>query len=378
MADIVKPLITDTDVWANSADKEEDILVPYEKIDEGWSYANKPSYQYLNWFWQTQTQFYAHLNQNGIPEWDEESVYSSSGFTKHEDIVYQSFSDSKGFKPQVDSRVWRSLDFLNGLYDVEVDMPAYRDLLIWEKGLWKNNTPRDLDVNLNQLNNVEDPGSAIDLVLSVKDTDQTAPDAWAGINKRTVIANKLYISDFEDTRITNPVPGEILKFQEYKMINPTTGEEEITHKWQNTYYQGYVNWNNIKNLPNEFKCAPAGRTQVGGARMWSDDTDPAYPKLYIETTRIGYVPKPYGLTNTTEETDTGIVKLSWTGNLQSDKYNLYRDGVKVSDTGTNVAFAIDTPGDTSWHVYYVTSVDTIGGTEYESDPSNYLMAKVNQ
>ncbi len=370
MADITKPQLTDADVWASGA-LDEDIIIPYEKVDEGWGYANKPSFQYLNWFWKTQTQFYTHLNQNGIPEWDEDTIYESSGFTKHNKTLFQSFSKVKGVVPQVDSREWSSLDFINGLYDIEIDMPAYRDILIHKDKIWQNITPREIDIPLGGLYNVIDSGQ-LETVMAVNDTDQTVTDAWQNKGILDIIDDALYVADFEDTRIESPLDDEILQFRPYKQWIEEDQEYEDQWKWQNIYYQGYVNYNNIENKPSEFKCKPSSRNNIGGARMWVDTATGTYPIFHIETSRIGYVPKPYGLDS---ESETGGVKLQWTGTTVADKYYIYRDNVKVGETTSNENYYTDSVSDVLWHVYYVTSIDTTGGNTYESDPSNYIMGK---
>jgi len=369
---ISKPVLKDTDVWASGA-LEEDILIPNEKIDGGWSWANKPSFQYLNWFWKTQTQFYTHLNQNGIPNWDGETYYGSSGFCKYNDVMYQSVASNEGTVPGVDSRVWRSFEFINGLHDIEIDMPAYRDLLIHNKGIWENKTPRDaIDMPLDGLFNVTDDGT-LESVFTCFNPDQTDPAAWGNNSIQNTISDKLYISDFEDTRIDDPVDEEILQFRPYKVWIDADEVYEDQWRWQNTYYQGYVNFNNIENTVSEYKCIPASRTQVGGARMWVDDTTETYPIFHVETTRVGYVPKPYGLKSSSET--SGVIKLEWTGTSVANKYYIYRDGVKVDETTSNETYYSDPVGDNQWHVYYVTAMDVINSTNYESDASNHVMGK---
>ena len=67
--------------------------------------------------------------------------------------------------------------------------------------------------------------------------------------------------------------------------------------------------------------------------MWVDTATGTYPIFHIETSRIGYVPKPYGLDS---ESETGGVKLQWTGTTVADKYYIYRDNVKVGETTSKI------------------------------------------
>jgi len=371
MADITKPLLKDEDVWASSV-LEDDIIIPYEKIDEGWGYANKPSYQYLNWFWNTQTQFYVHLNQNGIPEWDKNTIYESAGMAKFNGMLFQSFSKISGQMPIIDSRLWRSFEFINGLYDVDIDMPGYRDLLVHKDEIWENLTPIDIIMPLGGIKNVVDTGH-LETIMGVNDVNQSASDAWTNKSISDIIDNTLNISDFEDTRINNPIDSEILQYRPYNIWNEEDKKYEKQFRWQNTYYQGYVNFNNIENKPQEFKCVPATRNVVGGVRMWVDTTTSSEPIFHIEPSRHGYVPKSYGLETSTDE--NGKVILKWKGTSVADKYYIYRDNVKVGETNSTENYYTDPVNDNEWHVYYVTSIDITSGETYESDPSNYSMGK---
>ena len=369
---VTKPILNDDFVWASGA-QEGDIVIPYDKIDAGWGYANKPAYQYLNWFWNTQSAFYAHLNQNGIPEWDEETIYASSGFVKYDGLIYQSFSETQASPPMVDSRVWSSLEFVNGLVDVEIDQPGFRDILYYDNGVWENDNPGDVaDMDIGDISNVS-VNPQLETIMAVNDANQDATNAWSNLGMDTILVNKLNISDTEDTRITDPQPGEILQFRPIEIWLEDDEVYQDQWRWQNTYYQGYVNYNNITNIPYEFQPPRASRDVVGGARMWVDTASETYPIFNVSTEYETYVSPPYGLKATDDEVE---VRLEWEGSKVTDKYNIYRDGSYYDSTVSTETTYTDVSAGTGWHVYYVTAIDSVSGTDHESFPSNYVMGRV--
>jgi len=370
---IQKPIIKNSDIWANAV-QTDDILVPYEKVDQGWGYANKPSYQYLNWFWNTQSAFYVHVNQNGIPEWDYDTVYASSGFVKYDDKIFQAFSSNQNDLPGINSRIWTSFEFLNGMQDVEVDMPGYKNLIIYQNKFWSNKAASEIiDMELKDLANV-DTNDNIETILAVNNTNDTASDTWTNQSINDIVIGTggvLELNDFHDTIINSPASDEILQFLPYEI--EVDGEIQEQYKWQNSYYVGYCNYNNISNKPTEFNPKAAKQDTVGGARIWVDDTSGTDPILNIKTFRKGAVLNP---TNLKSSNDLSYINLTWQAVSNVDSYNIYKDGVLLASVSSGDTEYNDNDSGNNWHVYYVKAVKDIGGTDYESYPSNYVLGRV--
>ena len=369
--DIAKPIITGNDVWASNSGPD-DILIPYDKVSGGWGYANKPSYQHLNWFWNTISGFFVHLNENGVPVWDSESVYESSGLVKHTGFIYQAFSKNKDIRPDLSSRVWSGLEFMNGLVDVEIDQSTQDDLLIGQYGAWTNESIKNsINVNFEQLQNTE---ITAHLETVIAYGAGSSGDTWKNVEVRDAFKDKIKIEDFENVRIDRPIPSEVLSFQETEVYYQPDNIWRQEYRWVNTYNRGKVNWNTVPDIPDEFPPRPAARDAVGGVRMWVADDAQGEQSLFIENTLLDPVPAPFDLTATTDS-DVNI-KLTWTGTILAAQYYVYRDGVKISTTNpvTDTSFE-DLPGDNEYHVYYITAVDG-SPQENESYPSNYAIGVV--
>jgi len=368
MADIIKPKINDLDVWARSAE-EKDFIVPYDKIDEGYSYANKPSYQSFNWFWKQTTQFFVHLNQSGVPDWNDKTTYASSGFAKYDGLLFQTFSETTAVAPSTLSRTWTSTDFLNGLHDVEIDMPEDNDLLIGQYENWNNISLPDIrSVYLKDLANVtvtEQP----DNILVAGTEDPNDPDSWVNMPIIDVLRDNIHMEDINDVRFNSPIQNEILQYKSVT-IKDDDGNDIETLAWTNVYDGGFTNWNKLNDMPEEFNPFRADRDTVGGARMWTnDDTNPT--TLYIETTDKETLPAPYNLRVTDEQ---GPIVLEWSGTTLARFYRVYRNnGEFVDDTNIGETTYSDNAPPNTHHFYYVTSVNANG---IESYPSNYVTAAI--
>ncbi len=364
MADIIKPIIKDLDVWARSAE-EKDILVPYDKIDEGYSYANKPSYQSFNWFLKQSSQFLVHMNQNGVPEWNKETEYASSGFVKYDGLLFQTFSETTGVAPSSISRTWSSTDFLDGLHDVEIDLPEDNDLLIGQYDTWNNiSLPEIRDVKLNDLYNVtvtEHP----DTILVSNADNPNNPDSWVNQDIDDVLRDNIFLNDMNDVILNTPIQGEVFQYKTIT-VKDNEGNDTETLAWTNVYDGGKTNWNKLQNLPEEFNPYRADRDTVGGVRIWVDGET-----LYVENTDKETVPAPYDLKVTTE---TSPIVLEWSGTTLARHYAVYRDNVHIGDTNIGeTTYSDDSASIGHHHFYYVKSVNANG---IESYPSNYVIGVV--
>lgn len=282
---IQKPRLQDPDVWARNSYKDVDIVIPYEKLNLGWNYANKPSYQELNWFWNYTTQYSVHWNQYGIPNWDENSIYESGAFVTLEDTsggyspdnnpyyTFQSFQGSLNRNPFEYYRLWRREEHMNGLKDVNIDMPKDRDLLILkEKSLWVNQSTSDVfDKTLGDLIDVsDDVDTTNENMILTYDTDGTTVQ-WYARSPKDVFAENISINSVSDVLIDNPQDNEVLTFKEVTIKNPDTEEDYNTFMWTNSVYTGQINFNNIKNTPERYPCEKATKDKIGGVRMYTTD-----------------------------------------------------------------------------------------------------------
>ena len=105
MAD--KPQLIETDIWARTADPT-DIAKPIQdKINTGFLYGEKPPHEGHNYYWQTFTQYFVHLNQNGVPEWDTNTEYTEGALAKDGTAVYTALVANTGIQPSTDPATWR-------------------------------------------------------------------------------------------------------------------------------------------------------------------------------------------------------------------------------------------------------------------------------
>jgi len=363
---IPKPILGDNEVWASNAPNES-ILIPYEKINSGWSYANKPSYQYFNWFWNTITGFFAHLNQNGIPVWDIDSYYDSGAFVKHNNLIYRSIDTSMGVIPRVNSRNWRCIEFLNALHDVYIDLDDVNDILVRRDGVFENKKVYEVyDRELGDLKNVT-ATDVYDTVLVCNTTNLNDPDAFTNKSAYDVFKNNVQINSIGNVEITNPVPSEILQYKSFD-VQDEDGNIYKEYKWINTYNNGIVNYNTLINTPSEFQPYMADDKVVGGCKMWLDidSSTGSVISFNINTVNLDRLPAPNNLTASTDGTN---VNLRWTGTSLATGYDIYVDDVKVDTTGTGQAYYTYVPGDNLYHIYYVKAVNS----SKESYKSNQIV-----
>ncbi len=87
---ITKPTLIETDIWANTKPGSPEVLKPTQaQTDSGWTYGQKIPYAWRNWIEKTNSEMLVHINQNGIPVWDE--------FTEYQ----------KGARALLDGNLWR-------------------------------------------------------------------------------------------------------------------------------------------------------------------------------------------------------------------------------------------------------------------------------
>ena len=80
---VIKPQYLESDIWANAASPTDvrrptiDGSVEDTFTAKGWEYAEKPPYMFENWLNQHKDLMLVHINQNGIPHWDDKTVYTN-------------------------------------------------------------------------------------------------------------------------------------------------------------------------------------------------------------------------------------------------------------------------------------------------------------
>ncbi len=96
MANIVKPSGINQ-LWAAGGTKVDPGL---QKLNIGWV-VELPPYQYQNWLDNRQDTFIAHINQHGIPEWDNETEYQGNlSYTQGSDgLIYKCVATNTNFNP---------------------------------------------------------------------------------------------------------------------------------------------------------------------------------------------------------------------------------------------------------------------------------------
>lgn len=96
MPNIVKPSGINR-LWAAGGTKVDPGL---QKLNIGWV-VELPPYQYQNWLDNRQDTFIAHINQHGIPEWDNETEYQGNlSYTQGSDgLIYKCVATNINFNP---------------------------------------------------------------------------------------------------------------------------------------------------------------------------------------------------------------------------------------------------------------------------------------
>jgi len=110
-----KPVITTSELWANSA------LAPHKqkptigKIANGFSYGEKPPHNEFNWFFEATTQMLLHMQENGVPEWSNDIVYNNGALTAWDEKIYSSIQSGNNNKtPDLEPLWWEEFQGSGG------------------------------------------------------------------------------------------------------------------------------------------------------------------------------------------------------------------------------------------------------------------------
>ncbi len=84
-----KPQFLPTDIWASTANAANKTKPNQAKLESGWQYGEKPPHNEFNWWWELVGQMLVHIQQSGVPEWDQYTEYNVGALTLFNGIVYQ-------------------------------------------------------------------------------------------------------------------------------------------------------------------------------------------------------------------------------------------------------------------------------------------------
>ncbi len=106
---IAKPVILETDIWANTpVDPTADLIKPPNpKAEEGWRYGEKPYSAFANYNQNRNDSFIMNVNQNGVPEWDSVTVYNKGALALFTDDLFHSLQAANKNHPETDTAWWK-------------------------------------------------------------------------------------------------------------------------------------------------------------------------------------------------------------------------------------------------------------------------------
>jgi len=139
-----KPIIVESELWANSANPSDIIKPDQTKINDGWLYGEKPPHEFFNWFWQFVESTILHIYQNGIPKWDDQTEYNKGALTLEDGTLYRALQYNVNKKPSTHPGKWEEIAFnvneLNDLNDVDINSVNDGDILIYNSvsSNWEN------------------------------------------------------------------------------------------------------------------------------------------------------------------------------------------------------------------------------------------------
>ncbi len=276
---ISRPIINTNDIWARNAGSGNILQPPQERFIHGWTYEDKPSFQEWNWYVNLNTQFINHLNENGVPEYDQSTNYQGTSFVKYRDqndndFIYQGLSHNLD-EPSLTDRRWTSFELLKYIEDINVDLVKNNEVLFYYKEVWINakitsyplisyfgtdtNTFTDYEGE-----NFKDNSGSLKGIELKNDKKILWYDKDLKIFEPKEITE---LKDFENFDYNNIKNHEIQNIQENDIIY----YDYDTKTWKNK---------NITELPvnlKDIECTPSTENEYGGLKMWVQNGD-----LFIE------------------------------------------------------------------------------------------------
>ena len=86
---ISKPEFLSDDIWASGANAANKQKPHQPKLDSGWVYGEKPPHNEFNWWWELVGKMLVHIQENGVPAWDEGTKYNKGALTIYSNKVWQ-------------------------------------------------------------------------------------------------------------------------------------------------------------------------------------------------------------------------------------------------------------------------------------------------
>jgi hypothetical protein len=351
--------------WANSVNvldpsspeyKEIVERPPVDKIASGWLFGEKPSHKYWNWGWKKMDDYSHHINQFGVPEWDNQTEYEIGSIVLMMPYLYRATAENQDDNPE-DLNSWELLgQLLENLDDTEITTPSdptipqilsYDDTAGGGNGAWINEDLQPILDNtaLNNLYDVNISGQQIDEVLAYSEELET----WTNQNIRTIVQNEKNseLTSIQNINSSQLIPGNILKY-----------ENQIWKTNENIQKTG--SWDKVIDKPNEYQPPFSSENHLGGAKIYASG----------DTLHIKNIPtaKPFPPENLKSISETTQVQLYWLPGKLSELsyyYNIYRDKLDLQKGVVDNVFIDDEVEKDREYSYYVTGVNQHG----ESDAS---------
>jgi len=367
-----KPIFLEEDIWATNGD----VVKPsVSKISTGFTYGEIPKHTGFNWLENTASNFAAHTNLYGIPEWDSQTNYFEGSLTLRFDstnndrILYIANKDNTNTDPLTDTTdTWRTfLTRLDSIKDVILTNLQGDDILTMETirdknhplfgildRVWVNKNKYSImgiddNIDVHGVNN-----SGVVLYRELEPATLGSGTIWLK-KSFTNFSHILKLEDYSDVSFSNKATNQIFSFD--------------GSFWTNQNLDVFVEWDKIFFKPQFYTPYKTSQSQVGGFTAELKNKN-----LYLSDGRDINLPKvpckPQSLKATTNLTDR--VTLTWlppySGECDPhDEYIIYRDGQQIAI----VASDVETYDDFNTalfekHTYIVYASNSIG----LSDPSN--------
>ncbi len=365
-----KPILIDS-TWANyvndldpTGPEYAEIIErpPQAKFESGWLFGEKPSHKYWNYNWKNIDDYVHHINNFGIPEWDEETNYEIGSIVLVTPYLYKALTANQNVLPEENPSDWQLMSqFLADLLDVDYTAPSddsIEQLLVYDSQTdpvnpkWVNENLDDVlnSIKLDNLYDVNIASQGVSDVLSFNEETEK----WENKNLREIARNDLNstVINVKDIHFDIPEEGDVLKY-DGGIWRTTENIKQV------------ADWDYILNKPNEYQPPMASASTLGGAKVYSTGST-----LHIKTEPEAAPFAPENL-NVIVGNST-LLSLYWSpasiGEL-SYYYNVYRDSLHLQKGVLDNVYYDDNVVPDREYYYTVTAVNQHG----ESGPSNQVM-----
>jgi hypothetical protein len=362
-----KPKIINS-TWANvvnnysPGDPEYDDIIerpPQDKIEAGWEWGEKPSHKWFNYGWKSIDEFTHHVNSNGIPVWDAETVYEKGSIVLYSPYLYKATLQNQNSAPDgTNNPDWEMLGHtLKDLTDT------------WDDAT--NPIPDDDKYRLlvfNSTSNLWEPKLLDDVIAETKLGDLTDVSLKDTINSTDILAYDEPNKYWTNMSINDAILRDVVStFTIAQGIQYKTPDEYNVLKYDGNIWKIQPNvmektqWYKILNPPSRFIPPTAARDVLGGAKVYA-----LGETLYIETAPQSAPGRPESLGAISEPSKIELFWLPSQDGERSSYYNVYRDS-NLLRTGVYDNYYEDTDVDKDKeYIYHVVGINTHG----ESPESN--------